>query len=513
MEYQSEWPRIVHRGYTVPGLVNGGGPRPRIFRGSSSRNEFGGPFQNIESYDRFSCPTLSYPNFSYNSRFRNRNTYDEAAESKWLIKPHAISTPKRGYSFHKSDSTWMPATEWQPLSRKDDTLIFNSSQQDGKQMYLQMNRECVKSNNSIIPPKLHSCGQLHHIAAGKRKKKHSINNNRGLFFCHACSMSFSPRSAFAGHMKSESHKSKQMLLEQLRLHKTIEISQQSKFQSQVSDKSLLLTTKQLPQQMFKDPKESEVDGNSLVVNEKKQYYCNVCKITFKGNVIKHRRTVEHKSNKAMARPFCAICNKFFRTPSKFVQHCKMPNHQEARKLNNKVVEDFNEDDSTKEKNGNELTDLSVESERLLMISEHVNTSSTVSQSPDRVLRNETANEPCEMIKDSEHSDQRRLAKSEETSVENEEKPEIDNGYQLIPLKESSRNDSLCMKTTSTVTPVTLPLHNVNVTEQYVKEAVGISFIIPVTGYFCKLCNEFFEESDKATFHCQSKKHHVNYNSI
>lgn len=63
-------------------------------------------------------------------------------------------------------------------------------------------------------------------------------------------------------MKSESHKSKQMLLEQLRLHKTIEISQQSKFQSQVSDKSLLLTTKQLPQQMFKDPKESEVDGNS-----------------------------------------------------------------------------------------------------------------------------------------------------------------------------------------------------------------------------------------------------------
>lgn len=196
----------------------------------------------------------------------------------------------------------------------------------------------------------------------------------------------------------------------------------------------------------------------------------------------------------MARPFCAICNKFFRTPSKFVQHCKMPNHQEARKLNNKVVEDFNEDDSTKEKNGNELTDLSVESERLLMISEHVNTSSTVSQSPGRVLRNETANEPCEMIKDSEHSDQRRLAKSEETSVENEEKPEIDNGYQLIPLKESSRNgkkiltlrysdieryikvfnflDSLCMKTTSTVTPVTLPLHNVNVTEQYVKEAVG-----------------------------------------
>lgn len=57
-------------------------------------------------------------------------------------------------------------------------------------------------------------------------------------------------------------------------------------------------------------------------------YCSVCRIHFTGTVIQHRQTPEHKGLKAMARPFCALCSQFFKSPAKYVRHCNSLAHKQ-----------------------------------------------------------------------------------------------------------------------------------------------------------------------------------------
>ncbi|KAK7899560.1 hypothetical protein WMY93_020413 [Mugilogobius chulae] len=56
-------------------------------------------------------------------------------------------------------------------------------------------------------------------------------------------------------------------------------------------------------------------------------WCDVCQDHFTGDVILHRRTAEHKECKKSSRPFCSNCNRHFRTPRKFVEHMKSPEHK------------------------------------------------------------------------------------------------------------------------------------------------------------------------------------------
>ncbi|XP_075295386.1 cip1-interacting zinc finger protein isoform X3 [Opisthocomus hoazin] len=67
--------------------------------------------------------------------------------------------------------------------------------------------------------------------------------------------------------------------------------------------------------------------------ETQQRWCNTCQIHFTGDLIKHRRTQEHKLAKRSLRPFCTVCSRHFKTPRKFVEHMKSPEHkQKAREV-------------------------------------------------------------------------------------------------------------------------------------------------------------------------------------
>uniref|UniRef100_A0A8C3JKM2 CDKN1A interacting zinc finger protein 1 n=1 Tax=Calidris pygmaea TaxID=425635 RepID=A0A8C3JKM2_9CHAR len=70
---------------------------------------------------------------------------------------------------------------------------------------------------------------------------------------------------------------------------------------------------------------SEKDG------ETQQRWCNTCQIHFTGDLIKHRRTQEHKLAKRSLRPFCTVCSRHFKTPRKFVEHMKSPEHKQKAK--------------------------------------------------------------------------------------------------------------------------------------------------------------------------------------
>uniref|UniRef100_A0A8D0FWM2 C2H2-type domain-containing protein n=1 Tax=Strix occidentalis caurina TaxID=311401 RepID=A0A8D0FWM2_STROC len=60
-------------------------------------------------------------------------------------------------------------------------------------------------------------------------------------------------------------------------------------------------------------------------------WCNTCQIHFTGDLIKHRRTQEHKLAKRSLRPFCTVCSRHFKTPRKFVEHMKSPEHKQKAK--------------------------------------------------------------------------------------------------------------------------------------------------------------------------------------
>uniref|UniRef100_A0A7M4DWK9 CDKN1A interacting zinc finger protein 1 n=1 Tax=Crocodylus porosus TaxID=8502 RepID=A0A7M4DWK9_CROPO len=63
----------------------------------------------------------------------------------------------------------------------------------------------------------------------------------------------------------------------------------------------------------------------------RQRWCNTCQIHFTGDLIKHRRTQEHKLAKRSLRPFCTVCSRHFKTPRKFVEHMKSPEHKQKAK--------------------------------------------------------------------------------------------------------------------------------------------------------------------------------------
>ncbi|XP_030579474.1 cdkn1a interacting zinc finger protein 1b isoform X3 [Archocentrus centrarchus] len=59
-----------------------------------------------------------------------------------------------------------------------------------------------------------------------------------------------------------------------------------------------------------------------------QRWCDTCQTHFSGDVIIHRQTKQHKMCKQLCRPFCPVCRRHFRTPRKFVEHMKSPEHKQ-----------------------------------------------------------------------------------------------------------------------------------------------------------------------------------------
>ncbi|XP_055017957.1 cdkn1a interacting zinc finger protein 1b [Boleophthalmus pectinirostris] len=69
-------------------------------------------------------------------------------------------------------------------------------------------------------------------------------------------------------------------------------------------------------------------------------WCDVCQSNFTGDVILHRRTIQHKECKKWSRPFCSVCHRLFRTPRKFVEHMKSPAHKQKVQLEKSQEDDM-----------------------------------------------------------------------------------------------------------------------------------------------------------------------------
>ncbi|MXQ80930.1 hypothetical protein E5288_WYG012773 [Bos mutus] len=119
------------------------------------------------------------------------------------------------------------------------------------------------------------------------------------FFCYICKAGCSSQQEFQEHMSGAQH--------QQRLGEIQHMSQ-----------AFLLSLLPVPRDVLEREDEEPPPRR----------WCNTCQLYYMGDLIQHRRTQDHKFAKQSLRPFCTICNRYFKTPRKFVEHVKSQGHKD-----------------------------------------------------------------------------------------------------------------------------------------------------------------------------------------
>ncbi|XP_066896733.1 cip1-interacting zinc finger protein isoform X2 [Kogia breviceps] len=122
------------------------------------------------------------------------------------------------------------------------------------------------------------------------------------FFCYICKAGCSSQQEFQDHMLGAQH--------QQRLGEIQHMSQ-----------ACLLSLLPVPRDVLEREDEEPPPRR----------WCNTCQLYYMGDLIQHRRTQDHKIAKQSLRPFCTVCNRYFKTPRKFVEHVKSQGHKDKAK--------------------------------------------------------------------------------------------------------------------------------------------------------------------------------------
>ncbi|XP_074067153.1 cip1-interacting zinc finger protein isoform X2 [Macrotis lagotis] len=181
-----------------------------------------------------------------------------------------------------------------------------------------------------------------------------------------------------------------------------------------------------------------------------QRWCNTCQTHFLGDLIKHRRTQEHKLAKHSLRPFCTACSRHFKTPRKFVEHMKSPEHKQKAK---------------EARLGEKEPGSPEESEELITV------------------------------------DAVGCFEEDEEEEDEEEDAEEDEGSEAAGESEEAKQ----------VGPKEMSADNWKGLEEYSPDKIyGLDFLVPVVGYLCRLCHKFYHSSSGAQLaHCKSLMHFEN----
>lgn len=169
------------------------------------------------------------------------------------------------------------------------------------------------------------------------------------FFCYICRASCCSQQEFQDHMLGAQH--------QQRLGEIQHMSQ-----------ACLLSLLPVPRDVLEREEEPPL-----------RRWCNTCQVYYMGDLIQHRRTQDHKIAKQSLRPFCTVCNRYFKTPRKFVEHVKSQGHKDKAKelkmfekeiagqdedhfITVDAVGCFEDDEDEEEEDDNEEEEIEVEEE-------------------------------------------------------------------------------------------------------------------------------------------------------
>ncbi|XP_078282546.1 uncharacterized protein LOC144608530 isoform X2 [Rhinoraja longicauda] len=185
-------------------------------------------------------------------------------------------------------------------------------------------------------------------------------------------------------------------------------------------------------------------GRSRESARKRPKWCSTCQGHFRGSIIEHRRTQTHKLSKYSLRPFCTVCSRHFKTPRKFVEHMKSPEHKQK-------VEEV------------------------------------------KLQRSSLDKDPAGQ------DDPEDMITVDAVGCFDEDDEE--------GMTEDDDCDSDCLSDSDSQA-----LMSEFPKEPYDTETVyGQEYVVPVTGFLCKLCHKFYHSESTARFtHCKSLMHFQNF---
>ncbi|XP_026858867.2 cdkn1a interacting zinc finger protein 1b isoform X2 [Electrophorus electricus] len=146
-----------------------------------------------------------------------------------------------------------------------------------------------------------STGPEDKVAATGRSPDKDTSTTAGKFCCYICNITCPDQQEFQAHMISLDHQQKMMEIQHL-------------------SNTCLATL--LPKMQY------SLQSSHREKRQGLQHWCAICQSHFAGDLIEHRRTKKHKVAKVSSRPFCTVCERYFRTPRKFVEHMKSPEHKQ-----------------------------------------------------------------------------------------------------------------------------------------------------------------------------------------
>ncbi|XP_068105900.1 cip1-interacting zinc finger protein [Hyperolius riggenbachi] len=248
-------------------------------------------------------------------------------------------------------------------------------------------------------------------------------HSRARFCCYVCKTGYHTLQNFQSHLVTAQHQ-----------HKIQEIEHLSN--------ACLVT-------LLPTAKDSQATLGSRDGKKKQMRWCNVCQVHFSCDLIKHRRTQEHKMAKRSLRPFCTVCSRHFKTPRKFVEHMKSPEHKQKSQEN--------------KQNEKEPWNME-ESEELITVD--------------------------------------AVGCFEEEDDDDEEEEEEEEGF--------SADDTSEDKESLTVPGMDIQASLEEGEEYNPETAYGLDYLVPVAGYLCRLCHKFYPSDSAARLtHCKSLVHFQN----
>ncbi|KAK1155681.1 cip1-interacting zinc finger protein-like [Acipenser oxyrinchus oxyrinchus] len=248
------------------------------------------------------------------------------------------------------------------------------------------------------------------------------------YYCYICNITCYNQQNFQSHMNGLAHQQRMMEIQHM-------------------SNACLVTLLPKVKESLQGQSQSKTDGEN---RHALQRWCTTCQVYFTGDLIEHRRTKEHKLSKHSARPFCTVCKCHFRTPRKFVEHMKSPEHKHK-------VEELRSE--AREHGGPE--------------------------NPEELITVDAIG--CfEGEEDYEEDPSEEEEEEEESSVET-----------LRANSRQARREVM--------------LEELTEDEQYDSETqYGSSFVVPVAGFLCRLCHKFYHfESTARLSHCKSLMHFQN----
>ncbi|KAI1900569.1 hypothetical protein AGOR_G00051270 [Albula goreensis] len=257
--------------------------------------------------------------------------------------------------------------------------------------------------------------------AGQAEAKDTDGDGTNKFFCYICNTACHNQQNFQSHMNGLAHQQRMMEIQHM------------------SNACLITLLPRVRESLESTHRDGEKRSGL-------QRWCATCQTHFSGDLIQHRRTKEHKLSKHSSRPFCTVCKRHFRTPRKFVEHMKSPEHKQR-------VEELRE-------------------EGLPEVLEELITVDAVGCFEGEEDYEEEPNEE-EEGEEEEHG--RSNSQGGQTA------------HREVTLEDMTDEEEYDPDT------------------QY-----GSSFVVPVAGFLCRLCHKFYHfESTARLSHCQSLTHFQN----